>query len=124
MGWTFYNSSGQRLSSAAENISGRSTVKVWCRFTPAGALVSGHYGVASRVDTSTGTRSLVFSTDFANLTYTPTATISNDNGASYAGTANFNTYAVGSITILIRQWSGGTETTLDLPHGQALFGDQ
>jgi hypothetical protein len=98
--------------------------KAWCRVTTAGAIVSGDYNIASVTDTGTGTRSLVIDTDFADLNYVPTATISSDTGASYAGTANFNTYAVGSVTVIIRQWSGGTETTLDLPHGQALFGDQ
>jgi hypothetical protein len=98
--------------------------KAWCRVTTAGAIVSGDYNIASVTDTGTGTRSLVIDTDFADLYYVPTATISNDSGASYAGTVNFNTYAVGSVTALIRQWSGGTETTLDLPHGQAIFGDQ
>ena len=123
MSWTFYNSTGQRLSSAAENISGRSTVKAWVRIDKTGAIVSGDYKVASITDNSTGNRTIVFDTAFANTTYVPVAAIAMDS-AVYGGFPGFNTYATGSVVLLIRLGTTPEGASVAQETGVAIFGDQ
>jgi len=93
MGWTFYNASGQRLSSAASipaqavqsDIEGETNqdtyvppdlirhipgvAKAYLRININGVIEAESYNIASVTDTGTGDRTVVFDDDFANERY-------------------------------------------------------
>ena len=122
MGWTFYNSSGQRLSSVADKAAtqaemeaassttvnvtpGRTqyhpgVAKGWVKFDMSGSdsgTGSSSYNVTGLTDQGTGDWDITWGTDFSGAHYSITATGSEfhsaeRSGASAAGVTTINAY--------------------------------
>ena len=100
--------------------------KAWIRIPKTGAITpssANSYNVTSVADNGTGNRGIVFATDFANTDYAPVAAIAKDD-AVYGGFPGFNTYAVGSVTLLIRLGTNPEGASVDQETGVAMFGVQ
>jgi len=145
MGWTFYNASGQRLqtfgfvaATQAEMEAASSTTayvtpgrtqnhpgvaKVWCQIVQNGSLASPDYGVASVTDTATGNRTIVFTTAFSSIVYSPQGIVcgmsTTSHGVEYPAAAGF---AVGSIQFDVINHE--SDALVDEVSCNAVFGDQ
>jgi hypothetical protein len=144
MGWTFYNSSGEQLiydagsaieqatqaeAEAESNVdkyippdlikNSPGVAKAWCVIADGGGLNSGSYNVSSVTDTGTGTRDIVWDTDFADTLYSAVGSLaSSDTGNLFLTYANF---ATGSIRHNI--YNNAT-SLVDDPTSTAAYGDQ
>ena len=143
MGWTFYNSSGQKLSSAAsipteatqsdledEGTSNANryvspevqkyhpgVAKAWVSITAAGANESPVYNCDATTDTGTGDRQINFTTDFSTNVYICISSLIVDGGAH----DSFDTRAVGSVQHTTRATN---ESASDRATTCAFYGDQ
>jgi len=97
--------------------------KVWCQITQNGSLASPDYGVASVTDTGTGDRTIVFTTDFSSIVYSPQGIVcgmsTTSHGVEYPAAAGF---AVGSIQFDVINHEG--DALADEVSSNAIFGDQ
>ena len=97
--------------------------KVWCQITQNGSLASPDYGVASVTDTGTGDRTIVFTTDFSSIVYSPQGIVcgmsTTSHGVEYPAAAGF---AVGSIQFDVIEHEGNT--LRDEVSTNAIFGNQ
>ena len=97
--------------------------KVWCQIVQNGSLASPDYGVASVTDTATGNRTIVFTTDFSSIVYSPQGIVcgmsTTSHGVEYPAAAGF---AVGSIQFDVINHEGNA--LVDEVSSNAIFGDQ
>ena len=115
MGWTFYNSSGQQLTSAA--FTHRGVAKSWVSIASSGAREDPYYNIASITDTGTGDRTVVIDTDHSTDTYVVTTNEPADGTIE----ASADTRVVGQYRVRVYV----NDTTLtDQPSQHATFGDQ
>ena len=92
--------------------------KGWCTITAAGALSSPSYNISSVTDTGTGSRVIIFDTDFSSVIYSATAALMTDsnNDTQLA----YSSAAAGQIVCQIYN-SGSLDDRIS---GHAFFGDQ
>tara|TARA_R110000824_G_scaffold129400_1_gene290649 strand:+ start:408 stop:833 length:426 start_codon:yes stop_codon:yes gene_type:complete len=141
MSWTFYNASGQRLSSPAVSVAtqaemeaassttiyvtpGRahyhpSAAKAYCFINADGSLGSGDYNVASITDTAVGNRTVVWDVDFSDTNYA----VLGSNRERADRIVDFSSVAAGSVVHQIRAL-GAPHALGDEPSSVAGFGDQ
>jgi hypothetical protein len=97
--------------------------KVWCQIVQNGSLASPDYGVASVTDTATGNRTIVFTTAFSSIVYSPQGIVcglsTTSHGVEYPAAAGF---AVGSIQFDVINHEG--DALVDEVSCNAIFGDQ
>jgi len=140
MGWTFYNSSGQRLqtfgfvaATQAEMEAASSTTayvtpgrtqyhpgvaKAWVQIEANGASVLASHNIASVVDSGTGDRDINYTTAFSGNNY---AVAGFDTGIGVARYFANDQVTTADIRVLI-ETEGTTRT--DSQHSVVMFGDQ
>jgi len=92
--------------------------KAWCRIAANGSLNSPSYNIAS-VSTSTGSRTIVFDTDFSGAVYSSTAALVTDSNQNTQ--LAYSSPAAGQIVCQI--YNSGSLTD-DRITAHAFFGDQ
>tara|TARA_R110000824_G_scaffold394330_1_gene594044 strand:+ start:246 stop:668 length:423 start_codon:yes stop_codon:yes gene_type:complete len=140
MGWTFYNSSGQRFMGRPANMAtqaqmeaassttthvtpGRAhyhpgVAKAWVKIATAGTIVAGSYNTDSITDTGVGDRTIVWDVDFSSTAYVANST---DGGGNTHNHQLFNAYAVGSVRLVVTDISA---TFRDYDNDVVAHGDQ
>jgi hypothetical protein len=146
MGWTFYNSSGQRLTAPSATIPDQATqaeaeaesnvnkyippdliknspgvAKAWCSIAANGSLESGDYNVDSVTDTGTGNRTIVWGTDFSSSIYVVTTGMRKDVN-DFRILKFANPLAVGSAQFDVI--NNAASASVDIGSMHAAFGDQ
>ena len=144
MSWTFYNSSGESMVTHAESEATKAEMeaetavahfvppalvknspgvaKAWCRIEANGTISGGtsypnSYNIAS-VSTSTGSRTIAFTTDFSQTVYSAVGQLMTDS--SNTTQIAYSSPAVGQIVCQI--YSSGSLVD-DRITGHAFFGD-
>jgi len=142
MGWTFYNSSGQRLqtfgfvaATQAEMEAGSSTTayvtpgrtqhhpgiaKAYCRVATAGTLATGDYNVSSITDEGTGDRTIVWDTDFGDALYS--FFVLQKDAAAVATGLDVSALATGSFRYV--SYNAESDAAADFFQHVVAFGDQ
>ena len=147
MGWTFYNSSGQRLqtfgfvaATQAEMEAGSSTTayvtpgrthnhpgvaKVWCVWG-ADAAIDDSYNVASITDTGPGDWTVVVDTDFSSINWAPVAYYARNAGSNddHMLQTDDATTAGGFTTVIVDLGTGADVEDSAGITSMAGFGDQ
>ena len=150
MGWTFYNSSGQRLQSfgfaAATQAEMEAASSTTAYVTPGltqthpgvakahgytdgdssgGGTLTGAYNISAVTNDSTGRYTWTWDTDFANANSTMIAGI---NETTAAGTADAdragNTAGAGKTSTFVQMHVTDGDTLGSLPHYVVAYGDQ
>ena len=152
MGWTFYNSSGQRLTAPSATIPGQATqaaveaetnedtyippdliknspgvAKVWISNNATGTTAEASYNVTSTAKAGTGRYTITIATDFSSADYAIVATLQL-NWAGFVATPNDsdgNAATAGAFEIgTFSHAASGDPAYADYEHSAAAFGDQ
>ena len=140
MGWTFYNSSGQRLSTAATSIQAVQSdiegetnqdtyippdlikyspgvAKFWVKYDGASAARNAYYNVSAVSDSGTGDHTVTITTDFSGAHW---AAVACARTAGAARDYRVETMAAGTLRVLVSDGSSAEDSTYECVVG---FGD-
>jgi hypothetical protein len=152
MGWTFYNSSGQRLTAPSTTIPSQATqaeaeaesnvdkyippdliknspgvAKVWISNNATGTTAEASYNVTSTAKAGTGRYTITIATDFSSADYAIVATVQL-NWVAFVTTPNdtdANAATAGAFEIgTFGHEASATPSYSDYEHSAAAFGDQ